>query len=44
MMTINDSETSWVARWLRLKGYVPGLYATKVEGTVSVLGEIASFL
>lgn len=40
MITLNanaDGGTngSWVAKWQRLEGYVPGLYAVKVVGTVS---------
>ncbi|KAI3404745.1 SPT4 [Candida oxycetoniae] len=27
-----DSKGSWVARWLRIDGFVPGLYAVKVNG------------
>lgn len=35
MLTINDTEGSWVARWQRLVGYQPGIYAIKVNGIVS---------
>ncbi|KAG7194758.1 Transcription elongation factor SPT4 [Scheffersomyces spartinae] len=27
-----DSNKSWVARWLRIDSFVPGLYAVKVNG------------
>ncbi len=30
-----DASQSWVARWQRLDGYVPGVYAVKVVGMVS---------
>ena len=30
-----DPQTSWVAKWQRLQGYVPGTYAVKVVGIVS---------
>lgn len=30
-----DMKSSWVARWQRLDGYIPGVYAVKVVGTVS---------
>ncbi|KAF2640710.1 transcription initiation Spt4 [Massarina eburnea CBS 473.64] len=36
LMTVSDTSKSWVARWQRLEGYVPGVYAVQVEG---VLGE-----
>lgn len=40
MITLNANADggingSWVAKWQRLEGYVPGLYAVKVVGTVS---------
>ena len=35
MIALNGLEGSWVARWQRLEGYVPGTYAVKVEGIVS---------
>lgn len=28
----SDSKESWVARWLRIESFVPGLYAVKVNG------------
>ncbi|CAK9441575.1 uncharacterized protein LODBEIA_P54430 [Lodderomyces beijingensis] len=27
-----DNKGSWVARWLRIESFVPGLYAVKVNG------------
>ncbi|KAI5968128.1 SPT4 [Candida theae] len=27
-----DSKESWVARWLRIDSFVPGLYAVKING------------
>ena len=33
-----DTSQSWVARWQRLDGYVPGVYAVKVVGMVSEIG------
>lgn len=32
IITLNDPERSWVAKWQRLESYVPGIYATKVVG------------
>ena len=37
-ITLNDTSgdnVSWVARWQRLEGYKPGIYAIKIEGVVS---------
>ena len=34
LITMGDPKTSWVAKWQRLDGYVPGIYAVKVVGTV----------
>lgn len=34
LITLSDPTTSWVARWQRLDGYVPGTYAVKVTGTL----------
>jgi len=39
LVTMADNEVSWVARWQRLQGYVPGLYAVKVVGVVSAMPE-----
>lgn len=35
LITLQDPAQSWVARWQRLDGYVSGVYAVKVVGTVS---------
>ncbi len=35
LITLADASQSWVARWQRLDGYVPGVYAVKVVGMVS---------
>ncbi|KAI9158756.1 putative Transcription elongation factor SPT4 [Paramyrothecium foliicola] len=32
LITLSDPSRSWVAKWQRLDGYVPGVYATKVSG------------
>ncbi|CAO2648278.1 Nn.00g075450.m01.CDS01 [Neocucurbitaria sp. VM-36] len=32
LISIADTKRSWVARYQRLEGYVPGVYATQVEG------------
>ncbi|KAL8722364.1 MAG: hypothetical protein Q9225_001154 [Loekoesia sp. 1 TL-2023] len=32
LITLADPSKSWVARWQRLDGYVPGVYAVKVVG------------
>jgi transcription elongation factor SPT4 len=32
LISLHDPSTSWVAKWQRLSGYVPGTYATKVVG------------
>jgi transcription elongation factor SPT4 len=37
LITVAETKKSWVARWQRLEGYAPGVYAVKVEGTVSFL-------
>lgn len=34
LITISDTSRSWVARWQRLEGYVPGCYAVQVEGVL----------
>lgn len=36
MITVTGEEGSWVARWQRLEGYKPGIYAVKVVGVVSL--------
>jgi transcription elongation factor SPT4 len=33
-ITVSDTTRSWVARWQRLEGYVPGVYAVQVEGVL----------
>lgn len=40
LITLADPSTSWVAKWQRLEGYVPGTYAVKVTGIVSSPGII----
>lgn len=35
LITLVDPKTSWVAKWQRLDGYYPGVYAVKVVGIVS---------
>ncbi|KAF2024587.1 Spt4-domain-containing protein [Setomelanomma holmii] len=32
LISVSDTSRSWVARYQRLEGYVPGVYATQVEG------------
>ena len=32
LITLGEPTQSWVAKWQRLDGYVPGVYATKVTG------------
>lgn len=32
VITLSQPNRSWVAKWQRLDGYVPGLYAIKVSG------------
>lgn len=32
LITLADPSKSWVAKWQRLDGYVPGVYAIKVSG------------
>ncbi|KAI9854656.1 MAG: Transcription elongation factor SPT4, partial [Pleopsidium flavum] len=32
LITLADASQSWVAKWQRLDGYVPGVYAVKVVG------------
>jgi transcription elongation factor SPT4 len=32
LISVSDTSRSWVARFQRLEGYVPGVYATQVEG------------
>lgn len=42
IITLVDPEHSWVAKWQRLEGYVPGTYAVKVIGVVSLTSLIIS--
>jgi transcription elongation factor SPT4 len=35
-LTPHAAQDSWVAKWQRLQGYQPGLYAVKVNGIVSL--------
>jgi transcription elongation factor SPT4 len=32
LLTVSDTTRSWAARYQRLEGYVPGVYAVQVEG------------
>jgi len=32
LISLHDPTSSWVAKWQRLEGYVPGVYAVKVVG------------
>jgi transcription elongation factor SPT4 len=34
LMTVSDTSRSWAARYQRLEGYVPGVYAVQVEGVL----------
>lgn len=34
MIALTQPEGSWVAKWMRLEGYVPGMYAVQVVGTL----------
>lgn len=38
MISMAEPSDSWVAKWQRIQGYVPGLYAVKVVGIVSERG------
>ncbi|PGH10143.1 transcription elongation factor spt4 [Polytolypa hystricis UAMH7299] len=42
LIALADERASWVARWQRLDGYVPGTYAVKVTGSLpdEVLGSL----
>lgn len=44
LITVNDTENSWVAKWQRLIGYVPGVYATQVNGVVCNFCEVKLLL
>jgi transcription elongation factor SPT4 len=34
LITVSDTSKSWAARYQRLEGYVPGVYAVQVEGVL----------
>ncbi|KAF7846075.1 hypothetical protein BT93_L5321 [Corymbia citriodora subsp. variegata] len=34
VITLADPRSSWVAKWLRLSEYAPGIYAAKVSGAL----------
>lgn len=34
IIALGDPKRSWVAKWQRLQDYKPGIYATKVVGTL----------
>ncbi|KAI0874994.1 transcription elongation factor spt-4 [Hypoxylon argillaceum] len=34
LITVANPKKSWVAKWQRLDAYVPGVYATKVSGSI----------
>jgi len=34
VITLGDPSSSWVAKWQRVDGYVPGIYAVQVIGTL----------
>ena len=34
LITMSDPGSSWVAKWQRIEGYVPGVYAVKVQGVL----------
>lgn len=43
-ITLTGKGGSWVARWQRLEGYKPGVYAIKIEGNVrSVLDDMLEY-
>ncbi|KAG9195438.1 hypothetical protein G6011_00559 [Alternaria panax] len=44
LITVADTSRSWVARYQRLEGYKPGVYATQVEGILpdDVIGLVES--
>ena len=33
-IALTQPDGSWVAKWMRLEGYVPGTYAVQVVGTL----------
>jgi transcription elongation factor SPT4 len=34
IISLTDPKNSWVAKWQRIDGYVPGMYAVQVIGTL----------
>lgn len=36
LITMAQPTQSWVAKWQRLEGYVPGVYAVKVVGELPI--------
>jgi transcription elongation factor SPT4 len=44
LITVADTSKSWVARYQRLEGYQPGVYACQVEGILpdDIIGLIES--
>lgn len=44
LISVADTKRSWVARYQRLEGYVPGVYATQVEGILpeDIIGAVES--
>jgi hypothetical protein len=44
LIALADPAQSWVAKWQRLDGYVKGVYAVKVMGTVRPLSDVEIFL
>jgi transcription elongation factor SPT4 len=34
LITVANPKKSWIAKWQRLDTYVPGVYATKVSGSI----------
>ena len=40
VITLTDTTSSWVAKWQRIQGCVPGVYAIKINGLVSFQGDV----
>lgn len=42
LVSIASGKDSWVARWLRVDKFVPGLYAVKVNGKIppEIIGDL----
>ncbi|KAI0194128.1 Spt4/RpoE2 zinc finger-domain-containing protein [Xylaria flabelliformis] len=34
LITVANPKRSWVAKWQRIENFVPGVYATKVSGSI----------